>query len=94
MLKRIHDWGNRNPKLYYVAPPSVWAIWIYLSGMAHPDRFGAFSFVSFDGADKAVHFASYFIFSLLIVRGWQRNKMPPLGLHGFVWLLCFVFGFG
>ena len=30
--------------------------------------------------------------AVLTIRGWHREKIPPIGLHGFVWLLTFVFG--
>jgi VanZ family protein len=93
LLARLHRWGVQNPKYYYIAPPSVWAVAIYVLSLVslEPVEPLARTF-SLPFADKAGHFAAYAVLSLLIVRGWHREKMPPIGLHGFVWLLCTVFG--
>ena len=88
---RIHLWGKQNAKWYYVTPPSVWFVGIYIlcfipvPDVPQPE-------VSWFALDKAAHVFLFAGLALLIVRGWQREKMAPLGLHGFVWLLSTVFG--
>ena len=86
---RLHRWGARRPKWYYVAPASFWAVFIYAASLAPPSVMGQLP----SGNDKAGHFILYAILALLIVRGWHREKIPPIDLHGFVWLLAFLFGF-
>ena len=88
----LHKWGVRNPKYYYIAPPSVWAVLIYVLSLAPistPEPVAAWELPNLD---KLIHAAFYGMLALLILRGWQREKMPPLGLHGFVFALCMVFG--
>lgn len=92
-LGRLHRWGVQNPKYYYIAPPSVWAVAIYiLSLIPIPESGSVGAAFNFPLADKIAHAAIYAVLAILIIRGWHREKMPPLDLHGFVWLLCIVFG--
>ncbi len=91
--RKIHHWGLRNTKLYYVYPPSMWAVFIYIVSLANLKPLAEAPLFSFAlGHDKIAHLIFYAILSLLVIRGWHREKMPPLGLHGFVWLICIVFG--
>lgn len=92
LWRRVHRWGVRNQKLYYVTPPSVWAVMIYLLSMARIDTPEVREIVQAPGVDKLLHAVFYAVLALLVLRGWQRDKMPPLGLHGFVLLLCMTFG--
>lgn len=100
LWRRIHRWGVQNPKWYYITPPSLWAAMIYITSIAQMEGSGGIKerlpwlqwLFEFDGLDKIGHFAAYAVLSLLILRGWQREKMPPIGLHGFTLLLCAVFG--
>lgn len=92
ILRRLHLWGVQNPKYYYIGPPSVWAVAIYLLSLAPLNEVETIDRFSFPGADKLGHLFAYAMLSLLILRGWQREKMPPIGLHGFVFALCVVFG--
>lgn len=93
LFRRIHLLGVRHPKYYYVAPPSIWAASLYvLSLVPLPDTGAVGDAVDLPFVDKIGHLLGYALLSLLIIRGWHREKMPPIGLHGFVWLLCFVFG--
>lgn len=92
-LNGLHRWGVRNPKYYYIAPPSVWAVALYILSLIPMPRAGAIgSAVNAPYVDKIGHAGVYAVLALLIIRGWHREKMPPLELHGFVWLLCIVFG--
>jgi VanZ family protein len=93
LLSRFHRWGVQNPKYYYIAPPSFWAVAIYLISIAPLKSVEPLSrTLSLPLADKIGHMTVYAVLAVLILRGWHREKMPPLGLHGFVWLLCMVFG--
>jgi VanZ family protein len=93
LIHRLHLRGVQNPKYYYIAPPSIWAVVLYvLSLLPLPETGALRETVSIPYADKLGHMAAYALLALLIIRGWHREKMPPIGLHGFVWLLCFVFG--
>lgn len=100
-LRRLHLRGKRNAKLYYVTPPSVWAVFVYLTSIADlrsiEDPESGFWLLAWTASvphfDKIVHAGYYAILSLLLVRGWQREKMPPLELHALVWTMCLVFGF-
>lgn len=92
-LRRLHLWGVQNPKYYYIAPPSLWAVAIYVLSLTPLPETGTIrEAVTFPFVDKLGHLAVYAVLSLLVIRGWHREKMPPIGLHGFVWLLAFVFG--
>ena len=91
--RRIHLWGVRNPKAYYITPPSVWAVFIYAVSLLPVHEIDTVSRFEFPGADKIAHLFVYAILGLLILRGWHREKMPPLDLHAFVFALCVVFGF-
>lgn len=92
-LSRLHRWGVQNPKYYYIAPPSVWAVMVYLLSLVPLREVEPLLRpVSFPYGDKLVHFLAYALLSLLVIRGWHREKMPPIDLHAFVWLLCMVFG--
>jgi VanZ family protein len=66
---------------------------IYLGSLASPDRLQKVHPWKFPLSDKVDHFVAYLVLSLLLVRGWQREKMPPLELHAIVWLLCVVYSF-
>ena len=90
--RRIHLWGVKRPKIYYIAPPSICAVAIYAGSLAPPTGLGGFSFFSFPGADKLIHVGVYAVFALSIIRGWQREKMPPLDLHVMVFALALVYG--
>lgn len=92
LWRRLHRWGVANPKWYYITPPSAWAVTIYVASLAPVDKLDPLRKVMFPGADKIIHALLYAVLALLIVRGWQREKMPPLGLHGFVFLLSLAFG--
>lgn len=89
----IHRWGVQNPKWYYITPASVWAVLIYVASIANlkpaTDIDWLSSIFTFD---KLAHFGLYMILAMLIIRGWHREKMPPIGLHALVLTLCFVFG--
>lgn len=65
---------------------------IYVAGLIRTPEFDSPVGWELPGFDKAIHFAIYAVLALLLVRGWQREKMPPIDLHVFVWGLCFVFG--
>ncbi len=74
-------------------PPSAWAVFIYATCMVNLKPVEEMGIVPpIPHLDKLVHLTYYSIFSMLILRGWQREKMPPLGLHLLVWTMCFVFG--
>lgn len=93
LIARLHGWGVRNPKYYYIAPPSVWAVMIYILSLIPLPQAGAVGVtINAPFVDKLGHAGVYGVLALLIIRGWHREKMPPLELHGFVWLLCIVFG--
>lgn len=81
-----------NPKWYYIFPPSLLAVAIYLVCLAPPDEIQKIHPWAFPGADKLDHFVAFGTLSLLVIRGWQREKMPPIDLHLFVWLLCTFYG--
>lgn len=90
LIRRLHHWGVRHPKWYYIGPVSAWAVIVYVTSLMPPDKLRRLP--AFPGSDKFEHAAAYALLAMLILRGWQREKMPPLGLHGFVWLLCLVYG--
>jgi len=89
----FHAWGLQNPKLYYIYPPSLWAVMIYVLSIANLKPIEVDLWIPpIPLLDKWVHMVFYAVLSLLVLRGWQREKMPPIGLHGFVFLICVVFG--
>jgi VanZ family protein len=92
-IARLHQWGVQNPKYYYIAPPSVWAVAIYILSLAPIPESGLLGdTVRLPYVDKLGHMGVHAVLAMLVIRGWHREKMPPLDLHGFVWLLCGVFG--
>lgn len=82
----------RNTNLYYVTPPSVWAVTIYVLSLIPLQGVPGVSTFDFVGADKIIHAVLYAVLSLLVLRGWQREKAPPWDLHLLVFGLCLVFG--
>lgn len=92
ILRRLHLWGVQNPKWYYIGPPSAWATFIYVVSLAPIQNVKTLDLFMENGRDKLLHGTCYALFSLLILRGWQREKMPPFGLHAFVWTLSVAFG--
>ncbi|GEM_PF-633653 len=88
LLVRLHRWGTQRPKVYYIAPPSVWAVAIYVGSLA--DLRGAG--LQLPGNDVFQHLVAYAGLALLTIRGWHREKMPPFGLHLTVGALCLVYG--
>lgn len=92
-LRRVHAWGVQHPKWYYIYPPSAWAVFIYVVSIIRvPEHQVIQPLFAIPGYDKWAHFGIYALLSLLILRGWQREKMPPLDLHALVFALCVVFG--
>lgn len=91
-LGRIHRWGVRNSTAYYVYPPSIWAVMIYVVCIVRVPEPKVAGFLNIPGLDKIVHAVLYAVLSLLIVRGAQRDKLPPLDLHLVVFGMCIVFG--
>ncbi len=92
-MSQLHRWGVQNPKYYYIAPPSIWAVTIYILSLVPIPETGSLGDAArLPFVDKFGHLGVYAILALLVIRGWHREKMPPLDLHGFVWLLCLVFG--
>lgn len=91
--RRLHAWGVQHPKWYYIYPPSAWAVFIYVISIVRvPDHQAIQPLFHIPGYDKLAHLIIYAVLSLLILRGWQREKMPPLDLHLIVFGLCVVFG--
>ncbi len=92
LISRIHRWGLRNSTAYYVYPPSVWAVMIYVVCIVRVPEPEVGGLLNIPGLDKIVHAVLYAVLSALIVRGAQRDKLPPLDLHLLVFGLCIVFG--
>jgi VanZ family protein len=44
--------------------------------------------------DKAIHFFAYFLFSLLLVRGFNRSFSGPLPLKYILFILILTLGYG